>query len=76
MLVSKYELIGTKELANSLLDVLLNKEPQPAKRHIGLSFAEVMQAEGLVAAKAFVKRVKEDSTQRDNYVWDEDRGGY
>ena len=62
MLVSNYELIGTKELANSLLDVLLNKEPQPAKRHIGLSFAEVMQAEGLVAAKAFVKRVKEDST--------------
>jgi len=76
MLVSNYEAIRTGDLANGILDVLLNKKPEPMRRHIGFSFAEVMKAKGLNEAKAFVKKTREDSVQRNYYIWEEDDAAF
>jgi CubicO group peptidase (beta-lactamase class C family) len=76
MLVSNYEAIPTGNVGNAVLDILLNKKPEPVKRHIGFNFAEVMKAEGLDAAKAFVKKTREDSVQRNYYIWEEDDAAF
>jgi tetratricopeptide (TPR) repeat protein len=76
MLVSNYETISTGNVGNAILDILLNKKPDPMKRHIGFNFAEVMKAEGLDAAKAFVKKTSEDSVQRSYYIWEEDDAAF
>jgi CubicO group peptidase (beta-lactamase class C family) len=74
MLVGNYELLRTYDLAASLLDILMNIEPLPGRQQIGFKFAEVMQAEGIDAAKAFFKKTEVDSAQRKFYLWAEDDG--
>jgi tetratricopeptide (TPR) repeat protein len=76
MLVCNYEVIRTYDLAMAMLDILLDKEPYPVKRPIGFNFAEVMKAEGIDAARAFVKKTSEDSVKRAYYVWDEDDAAF
>jgi CubicO group peptidase (beta-lactamase class C family) len=76
MLVSNYELVRTYDLAAAVLDILLDKEPNPVRRHIGLGFVEVLKAQGLDAAKSFVKTTREDSVKRSYYLWDENDAAY
>lgn len=73
-LVCNYELIQTHDLANFILDILLDKEPGLVKQQIGFNFAEVMKANGIDSAKAFFKKASEDSVQRKYYLWSEDDG--
>lgn len=76
MLVCNYDVVRTDHLANAILDILLDKEPVPARRPIGFDFAEVMKAEGPDAARAFVKKTSEDSVKRKDYIWNEDEGAF
>ena len=76
MLVCNYDVVRTNDLANAILDILLDKEPVPARRPIGFNFAEVMKAEGPDAARAFVKKTSEDSVERKYYIWNEDEGAF
>lgn len=74
MLVGNYELVRSYDLAVGILDILLDKEPNVVRRHIGFAFAETMQTGGIEAAKAFVNAVREDSVKQAWYIWDENQG--
>jgi CubicO group peptidase (beta-lactamase class C family) len=76
MLVCNYEVIRTYDLATAILDILLGEEPLLVRRPIGFNFAEVMKAEGLDAARAFVKTTREDSVKRNYYIWNENDGAF
>ena len=76
MLVGNYELLRTYDLAASLLDILMDIEPLPARQQIGFKFDEVMKAEGIEAAKTFFEKTRADSLQRHYYLWSEDDGAF
>jgi CubicO group peptidase (beta-lactamase class C family) len=76
MLVCNYEVIRTYDVATSILDMLLGKEPYLVKRAIGFNFAEVLKAEGLDSAKVFVKKTSEDSVKRTYFVWNEEADAF
>jgi CubicO group peptidase (beta-lactamase class C family) len=74
MLVGNYELIRTYDLGTALLDLVMNIEPLITRQQIGFKFAEVMQREGIAAARDFYAKAKEDTLQRRLYIWREDDG--
>lgn len=74
MVACNYELCRTGAMAYAVLDLLLGEKPPEIERQIGFSFAEVLVKEGLESAKAFYKKMKEDSLQRKYFLWKEDEG--
>jgi CubicO group peptidase (beta-lactamase class C family) len=72
MFVSNYELIRSYDLATALLDIVMDVEPLPLRRQVGFRFAEIMDTEGIDAAKKFFNETKADTVQRKFYLWEED----
>jgi CubicO group peptidase (beta-lactamase class C family) len=76
MLVCNYEIISTHEVAIGILDLLLDKQPEPVKQHVGFTVAEVMKTEGIAAAKRYFNKIRVDPLQRKHYRWKEDEAAF
>jgi tetratricopeptide (TPR) repeat protein len=76
MLVANDETARSFDLAAALLDIIMDIEPLPGRRLMGFKFAEIMETEGIDAARAFVAKTKEDTVERKNYLWKENEGAF